>query len=102
MRRYSQEERRAIVKAFKSSGMTQRGFARTSGVNFHTLQHWLHYKPKRSKPKTAKVRFVEVNPTATDRSAIRLRVAADLELSLSELPPPAYLVELSRTLASSC
>lgn len=97
MRRYSQEERREIIKAFRSSGLTQREFARARGVNFHTLQHWLHYKPKQATP-----RFVEVKTTPATAASIRLHVSTDLELSLTELPPPAYLADLARNLRAPC
>ena len=56
--------REAILAAYdRSSGMTQRDFARSEGVSYHTLVTWL-VRRRREKPpeKRPAVHFAEVAP----------------------------------------
>ena len=54
--------REAILAAYaRSSGLTQRDFARREGVSYHTLTTWLARRPREIPPaKPAAVRFTEV------------------------------------------
>ena len=68
--------REAILAAYaRSSGLTQRDFARREGVSYHTLTTWLARRPRETLPaKPAAVQFTEV---AMPRST-----TASLEVSL--------------------
>jgi len=97
MKKHSQEQRRRLLQALKASGKTQREFALANGLSIHTLQHWLHYRPKRPQPG-----FVEVQAPAPTAAAIRLQIGTNLELTLSEMPPPDYIAQLAQALRTSC
>ena len=97
MARYTPEQRQELVQAFKKSGMMQRAFAEQHGVNFHTLQYWLHRSPNREK-----VHFVEVRDaggsTHKEQARVRLKLGAKVELEMAELPPAEYLAQLLEVL----
>ncbi|MFW6217456.1 MAG: IS66 family insertion sequence element accessory protein TnpA [Verrucomicrobiota bacterium] len=40
----SQEERLRLLEAFDRSGLTQRGFCKREGINFHTFVTWLGWR----------------------------------------------------------
>lgn len=70
-RRIISEERRAEVLAeYKTSGMTQKAYAKRAGVNFHTFVSWLADERRGARPGgeraggVAPVRFVELDAPA--------------------------------------
>jgi transposase-like protein len=72
------QERVALLAAYQQSGMTQRAFAQSEGINYSTFTAWLQGRRRaadvmRSAP--AKVRFAEVRlpgRTAADGVEVRL------------------------------
>ena len=73
--------REAILAAYaRSSGLTQRDFARREGVSYHTLTTWLARRAREIPPaKQPAVRFTEVAMPAATR--VR-QTTASLEVSL--------------------
>src|SRR5271170_7292735 len=61
-RKIAGEARRlAVLEAYDRCGVTQRAFARSEGVNYHTLVDWLVRRRRETTPAATKpVRFAEV------------------------------------------
>jgi transposase-like protein len=104
MQQHTREQRDELVRSFKASGMTQRAWCRSHGVNYHTLQYWLHHKPiQHERTQQANTsRFIEVTAPLASSVAVRLCLGSDTELVFTELPPAAYLCELARVLRRPC
>lgn len=62
--RRSREERARIVERYEASGKTRREFAKSEGINYHTLQSWLDKSRRRGGKEEEELRFVEVSPPA--------------------------------------
>jgi DNA-binding transcriptional regulator YiaG len=57
--------REAVLEAYDRCGVTQREFARSEGVNYHTLVTWLERRRRETTPAaTRPVRFAELRMPA--------------------------------------
>jgi transposase-like protein len=61
-RRITSEERRTeLLAEYKTSGMTQKAFAKRAGINFHTFVSWLADE-RRSEPATTQPPDLQKSP----------------------------------------
>lgn len=93
-------ERREVVAAFQASGLSQAEFAQRHGVKVGTLRCWLYSARREGVPEGTTPRFIEVTaagPPGAPRSGavLVLRMGAVI-VELRELPPPEWLVAVSR------
>ena len=58
-RRVTAERRAELMAAYESSGMTVAAFARSEGINYTTLAHWV-MRARQAAPATPPIRFAEV------------------------------------------
>jgi len=79
----SAEDRRGLIKRFKTSGQSQTEFCRENNVKLATFCHWLHdplRKARQRKPRTRHMKFAEVQACPPGRVATG--VAAPIEINL--------------------
>lgn len=84
-------QRRRLMEAFRSSGVTMAQFARREGVNYSTMAGWVHREAIRcAAPKEGTVQFTQVQlPATAGRAAAQ---SPSLEVQL----PDGTLVRASR------
>ena len=113
-RRITEPTRKAeIISGYGASGLTQKAYARSEGVNYHTLVSWLGQSRRASGPPARSTQQTEVNAPGfaqltwppTLPSAPAETTAARLEVVLPDGvivrgDEPASLVVLLRALAS--
>ena len=100
-RRFTREERTAILDKFAQSGMTQQAFASSEGLNLGTFRGWLYRSRNQDKVEHAEdLRFVELKlplPLSSP-GRVTLLIGDALRLELNELPPVDYLFSLVEAL----
>ena len=65
--------REAVLAAYDRSGATQREFARSEGVNYHTLVDWLVRRRRERAPvATQSVRFAELRMPASGSGGLEV------------------------------
>ena len=99
-KRTDAEERRATVAAFRASGLGQAEFAEKRGLKVGTLRCWLYASRRESGGNASVARFIDVTASVPVRpqggeAALVLRVGGAV-VELRELPPPEWLVAVSR------
>ena len=94
----SREQGRALVEAYRASGMSQAGYARANHIQVAVLRYWLKkIKPEKpGKKKSQKVRFVEMIPARDSReeAQVRLELNGIGSIQFRELPASEYLSSL--------
>ena len=73
----SKEQGRALVEAYRASGMSQAGYARANHIRVAVLRYWLKkIKPEKPgrKKKSQRVRFVEMIPARDSREEADVRL----------------------------
>jgi len=103
--RRSREYWEQLVSEFEAGNESAPAFARRHQVHVATFRSWL-YRIRRERereqepyePETAFVEVVPLEPSSRS-NGVRLDLPGGFELHLAELPPPAYLAELSRELS---
>ncbi len=95
--RRSREYWTEVVTEFERGSLKQQEFCEQRGLEAGTFRHWLYRIRKETNGQsTGQGHFVTVRPTmAALNGACQLRVGA-VTLSLMELPPVKYVVELAR------
>jgi hypothetical protein len=86
-----------VVAEFEKSSLKQDRFCELRGLHAGTFRYWLYRIRNESKGQSStQSRFVTVRPTVAGLSgACQLRIGS-VVLSLMELPPVKYVVELAR------
>ena len=72
-KRRTLEEKEALIKEFKGSGLSMKSWCKTSGISPSTISGWIHPKNRRNKNVTD-IRFVEVPLVEIGRASCRERV----------------------------
>ena len=96
------------IAALRSSGQTSAAYAREHDLSVHALGWWRR-KLNRSQPKeptravvAAKAsKFVSLKvaePTAVRPLGMTVLLLGDVRLQMNELPPPAWLAEVSQAM----
>ena len=92
-----------LVDEFEQGDESAPAFAKQHQVHVATFRSWL-YRIRREReqepyePETAFVEVVPLEPSGRSHG-VRLDLPGGFEVHLAELPPPAYLAELSRELS---
>ena len=93
-RRFSAAERRALLADFRSSGMTQPGFATARGLSVYTLRGWL-YDKRAERPIVVPERpFLEVHAHGEPPEApakFSLQIGDGPRLTFELRPDPVWL-----------
>lgn len=95
------------VAALRSSGQTSAAYAREHDLSVHALGWWRR-KLHRSEPSVAVVaakasQFVALKvtePAAVRQLGMTMLFIGDVRLQMNELPPPAWLAEVSQAMRS--
>jgi hypothetical protein len=87
-------DREAILERFDRSGLTQRAFARSEGVNYATLVSWLGKRRVSSSSTEPPVRFEEVHLPAA--MALEVRLPCGTVVRGTQADALALLVRLIR------
>jgi len=95
----SKEQGRALVEAYRASGMSQAGYARANHIRVAVLRYWLKkIKPEKPgrKKKSQRVRFVEMIPARDSReeAEVKLELNGIGSIQFRELPASEYLSSL--------
>lgn len=94
-----QARREAILAAYaRSSGLTQRDFARREGVSYHTLTTWLARRPRETPTaKLPAVQFAEVAlPTSTTAARLEVSLPGGLIVRGQDAAQVAALIKALR------
>lgn len=89
-RRRTPSERRALVDAFRRSGMTQCAFSEAHGLSVNTLRGWL-YDRRADEPIAPPATFLEVEPEPPASEPFTVQVGAGPRLTFGVVPDPEWL-----------
>ena len=100
------------IEAARFSGVTSLEYAREHGLSVHTMRHWrrklngetcsLAPVAKTEARPPAFVALEVAAPVMAHSSGVTLTIGSDVRLQLSELPPPAWLAEVSHAMRGTC
>jgi hypothetical protein len=91
------ERRAELLAAYEASGLTQSGFARREGINFHTFVAWLGQRRKASAtPPAVSFREVCVAPMGRADGILEVMLPGGLTVRGSSAAPVAELVRALR------
>ena len=96
------------VEAARLSGVTLLKYAREQGLSVHTMGHWrrkLNVEPQGlaavAKTEVRRAAFVALkvaSPVMAHSNEVTLTIGSDMRLQMTELPPPAWLAEVSQAM----
>lgn len=105
-RRWSEDDARAMARAFAASGETKAAFARRHGINDERIRRWLRQLAeedrRRSRPAFAPVRLVERAPERRGGSGIEIVVGARVVRVGAGFCPETLLKVLAALEAAAC
>ena len=96
------------VEAARSAGATLMVYAHEQGLSVHTLRNWrrkLNVEPpslsavaKSEARRSAFVGLKVARPVMSHSVGVTLTIGSDVRLQMNELPPPAWLAEVSQAM----
>lgn len=100
----SAEDRRELIKRFKTSGQSQTEFCRENKVKLATFCHWLHDPPRKArqrKTRTRRVKFAEVQMASGGSAPIEINLPSGITIRLRDAAVVGDLVKFVKE-AGSC
>lgn len=100
--RRTPEQRQAIIRQYRASGLGRAAFCRRYQVNLATFCHWMNAQPgakrRGSTATKSKMKFAEVQVALSGTAPVEIVLASGVCIRLRDLSRPEKLAEFLREL----